>query len=472
METQPTQQGMMQLFMSLGLSQNSSLTGLQLEKGSSEGPDSLAFANILEQYQSQGESPLTAMSALGSNAESTQLAQPDLLATAIQPSLAQEILPPLGNGLPLNPKHLPHLDSMAKTASLALKAIDVEGSSALMVERKEELTLSLDEQGENSQLSGQSFQAQSLVSSILPTNAQAINPAGASRPLANQAGLQGSNASMNRSASANPASALNKPTDSVMTSMADIEVEGTRDDLSFSTPADDVQKDRFLGAENSTTSASLKSGELNTGVIATSANQTPQAPAASQELVAALAQAEDPALESAQDIEALEEFEQAEVENRLSASERKQDEQTLKLTKGQQAWGDALSERITMNAAKDVKQVTIHLDPPELGSLELKLQVKEDQQTQVQVQVQNPQVKEALESSAQRLRDMLSNQGMELSEFDVQTGAQQGKGGDPESQNESENLSQQDSDALAAEGEEITMDISRPKNNNLLDTFV
>jgi len=180
---------------------------------------------------------------------------------------------------------------------------------------------------------------------------------------------------------------------------------------------------------------------------------------------------EDPINQSLQDLTAAADIEKSEVEAKITTTERKQDDQVLKLNKGQQAWGDAISERISMNAAKNIKQVTIHLDPPELGSLELKLQIKDDQQTQVQVQVQNPQVKEALESSAHRLRDMLASEGLELAEFDVQTGAEQkGQDGEQDAQ-QSLAQEQQNSDTSFIEGEE-SLDISLPKNNNLLDTFV
>jgi flagellar hook-length control protein FliK len=197
-----------------------------------------------------------------------------------------------------------------------------------------------------------------------------------------------------------------------------------------------------------------------------------QASTPSEASLLAVAMNENPT-QSLEDLANIEDVEKAEVEAKLTTTERKQDDQVLRLNKGQQAWGDALSERIAMNAAKNIKQVTIHLDPPELGSLELKLQIKDDQQTLVQVQVQSPQVKEALESSAHRLRDMLANQGMELSEFDVQTGSEQDRQQAQKNPDElGEGSSQRNSDALAADGEELSLEVALPKNNNLLDTFV
>lgn len=241
--------------------------------------------------------------------------------------------------------------------------------------------------------------------------------------------------------------------------------------------------DRFLGAQGSADKLGLSLATTSTTEISTEGSaQVLSSPLAALQVETSLAAAnsnEDPIIQSLQDLNHLEDAEKAEVESKLMLGERKQDDQILKLTKGQQAWGDALTERISMNAAKDIKQVTIHLDPPELGSLELKMQVKDDQQTQVIVQVQNPQVKEALESSAQRLRDMLASQGLELSEFDVQTSPDQGQGGQGDGRSADSNgggrfahEAEQDLEALDLDSDGMPLYINLPKNNNLLDTFV
>ena len=149
----------------------------------------------------------------------------------------------------------------------------------------------------------------------------------------------------------------------------------------------------------------------------------------------------------------------------LSPSDRGMQE--LSLTKGQEHWGNALSERITLLAAKDIPQVIIHLDPPELGSLELKLQINEEQKTQVQVSVQNSHVKEALESSAVKLREMLEKEGLELSEFDVQTqGERQAASGDGQQESPEEGAD----DESQGWGDEAAEPVHQPVG--LLDTYV
>lgn len=90
----------------------------------------------------------------------------------------------------------------------------------------------------------------------------------------------------------------------------------------------------------------------------------------------------------------------------------------LELGHDRRQWGATLGARIVTMVADDVHKARIHLDPPELGSLEIKLHVSQDQAT-VQVQVQNPQVREVLENSVNRLRDALASQGLNLSGFDV-----------------------------------------------------
>lgn len=107
----------------------------------------------------------------------------------------------------------------------------------------------------------------------------------------------------------------------------------------------------------------------------------------------------------------------------------------LDLSQDTQQWGGALSSRIVAMISDDVQEARIHLDPPELGSLEIKLHIQQ-QQAVVQVQAQHGHVREVLEANAQRLRDALAEQGIELSGFDVsERSAEQGHEQGGQSQN-------------------------------------
>jgi flagellar hook-length control protein FliK len=463
METQPTQQGLMQLFMSLGLSTADSLTML----GEGENPEASGFDSLLAGYlpdtkSANGTIPLPTdvdslltdqLTMSGEGLDAIGLAADDVEGLPL-------LYPVTGEELPLSELPIAKVDS----SKGSLAAIN-----APMSEADEKVQALLEDQG---------FYAQSLVSSTL-TNTSAINNMASENMSSQSAAGQSRMTAISEQGSAAHAlaslQARGAVSNKALTDTAAQPSIAEADELAMD---DDPTMDRFLGAARKN-SDTLPSSLSSLSSTASSTLASPLAAAlvpaqltatAESNLSLALSLGEDPIQQSLQDLTAVKDGEETEIDAKLLSTERKQDDQTLKLSKGQQAWGDALSERISMNAAQNIKQVTIHLDPPELGSLELKLQIKDDQQTQVQVQVQNPQVKEALESSAHRLREMLASEGLELAEFDVQTGAEQNAGEQQESNQELAE-EQQNSDTLFIEGEE-TLDINLPKNNNLLDTFV
>lgn len=145
----------------------------------------------------------------------------------------------------------------------------------------------------------------------------------------------------------------------------------------------------------------------------------------------------------------------------------------LEFGQDRKEWGGALGARLMTMVADGVQQARIHLDPPELGSLEIKMQVHQDQAS-VQVHVQNLQVKDALDASAQRLRDALNAQGIELAEFSVGTNADTEQQGGEQGRGESESGQE-----LAADSGDDWQDSDDSNNhaknimspNSLLDTF-
>jgi flagellar hook-length control protein FliK len=441
METQPTQHGLMQIFTSLGLATDNSLTALE-----GQNPDGKGFASLLSGYL-PSDADNSAASLNSNLLPPAIIANPDAGPLSFA-ALAEGELPLLGQALPLEavgPLITPSNVLSAEEASIvASNRRNHESINAASVEN-DASTQALENQG---------FYAQSLVSSLIG-NSSAIN-SGVSAVLNNTATIAGETAKFAHVIPQQISNGIN------LQNLTASELDAMSDEAG----------DRFLGSEpvlNSLKPKKSAAVELFSAAPAIAALNTPVALESSVSL--ALALNEDPTTQSLDELIDGETLKQGELETKLNTLERKQDDQTLKLSKGQQAWGDAITERITMNAAKDIKQVTIHLDPPELGSLELKLQIKEDQQTHVQVQVQNPQVKEALESSAHRLREMLASQGLELAEFDVQADAGRGEQAAYDSDQQGQGQSQ-NSDTPQDLGEEISVEIPKAKNNNLLDTFV
>ena len=81
-------------------------------------------------------------------------------------------------------------------------------------------------------------------------------------------------------------------------------------------------------------------------------------------------------------------------------------------------WGQAVSERVMWSANQKVQTASIQLDPPELGSLQVKLNISHDQ---VSVSFTSPHahVRDALEQSLPRLREMMAEQWLNLGESSV-----------------------------------------------------
>lgn len=85
--------------------------------------------------------------------------------------------------------------------------------------------------------------------------------------------------------------------------------------------------------------------------------------------------------------------------------------QALGVPFGQQGWGEAMVEKVMWASSQNLRSVEIHLDPAELGPLEIHIQQR-GQEQQIQFVSQNASVREALESQMYRLREMFTQQGM------------------------------------------------------------
>ena len=94
---------------------------------------------------------------------------------------------------------------------------------------------------------------------------------------------------------------------------------------------------------------------------------------------------------------------------------------------------DQVAQRIGIMATEQLQTARIQLDPPELGSLEIKIRVQQDQ-VSVAFSSGHQVVRDALESQAPRLREMLEQQGVELTDVNVsdQQQKQTGEGGEGE----------------------------------------
>ena len=79
---------------------------------------------------------------------------------------------------------------------------------------------------------------------------------------------------------------------------------------------------------------------------------------------------------------------------------------------------EKLQTQLQVMMSKGLKQVDIRLDPPELGKVQIKLTVNQDQ-AQVLFSVTQPQTREWLEQTIPRLRELFLHQGLQLDQADI-----------------------------------------------------
>lgn len=82
-------------------------------------------------------------------------------------------------------------------------------------------------------------------------------------------------------------------------------------------------------------------------------------------------------------------------------------------------WNSQVGDRINWMVNNNMQRVEIRLDPPELGNLDIRLNMAKDNQASILVHVTNATAKEAIESAIPRLREMFEQQGLDLTDVDV-----------------------------------------------------
>ena len=93
---------------------------------------------------------------------------------------------------------------------------------------------------------------------------------------------------------------------------------------------------------------------------------------------------------------------------------------TMQSLPNSQLFPNEMATKVSWVAKEGFKTAHIQLDPPELGSLTVKVSVDQDSNTHISFVASSAQAKDSLEGQMQRLRDMLQQQGLELDSVDVE----------------------------------------------------
>ncbi len=124
-----------------------------------------------------------------------------------------------------------------------------------------------------------------------------------------------------------------------------------------------------------------------------------------------------------------------------------------------------MQTQVGLMLAKNMKSVDMRLDPPELGSMQVKLSVQNDQAS-VSFVVSSQQAKDALEASFPKLKELLEQQGLELADSDVQQqDSQAGSKREEEEQGIAKNGLDAEHDSTESELEQQQQMINRAINS-------
>ncbi len=153
-----------------------------------------------------------------------------------------------------------------------------------------------------------------------------------------------------------------------------------------------------------------------------------------------------------------------EFSNVLSASSRSPEPMTATLNQPQ--WNQQVGDRINWMISQGLRQAEIRLNPPELGMLEVRVQMQGDQAS-IQFNTAHTEVKDVLDNALPRLREMLAENGLELTDVNVsQHGQQQTKQGE---ESESKQVSGEPSSEV--ENTTDTQEIQSISGNGVIDFY-
>lgn len=128
----------------------------------------------------------------------------------------------------------------------------------------------------------------------------------------------------------------------------------------------------------------------------------------------------------------------------------------------QAGWGEAVGNRLMMMVNDKVQTANIHLNPAELGPIEVKIRVSQEQAT-VQFVSNNAVVRDAIEDAFPRLKEMFSQNGLSLSDANVSQQSSQQSNSYARDENGTKAVS--DADLLEADEQQI-----ESKQINIVDT--
>jgi flagellar hook-length control protein FliK len=141
---------------------------------------------------------------------------------------------------------------------------------------------------------------------------------------------------------------------------------------------------------------------------------------------------------------------------------------------GTPAWDQALGQKVVWMVAGEQQSASLTLNPPDLGPLQVVLNVSNSQANATFIAAQ-PEVRQALEAALPKLRDMLGEAGIQLGQASVNSGAPNQQGSFDQAASHSARSAGQLGDRESS-GSDTQVRVSRVQQSSsglgLVDTFV
>lgn len=139
---------------------------------------------------------------------------------------------------------------------------------------------------------------------------------------------------------------------------------------------------------------------------------------------------------------------------------------------GHTAWADEFAQKLVWFAGNDRQQAQLTLNPPQLGQVEITLNIDKDV-TSAHFASANAEVRNAIESSLPRLREMLAGAGVELGQVTVGNGSDRQP---PAAQDDASQSPRQRADnailGIASGAGQPVHTLTMQRGNALVDLFV
>jgi flagellar hook-length control protein FliK len=137
---------------------------------------------------------------------------------------------------------------------------------------------------------------------------------------------------------------------------------------------------------------------------------------------------------------------------------------------GSQGWGQELEERVLWLFDRRQTAAELRLNPAELGSVEIRVRM-EKESASISFVVQSASVREAVEGTLPRLRELLAESGVSLGRVDVaeRSSGESGRGGDSRGEGDGSNAAARRG---AAGGDSSPTGPAVRRGEGMVDTYV